>query len=38
MGGVDPSGIYYVVGKEESYLVGLDEVERFKFGVYSDHP
>ena len=28
--------VYYVVGKEESYLVGLDEVERFKLGVYND--
>ena len=27
---------YILVGKEESYQVGLDEVERFKLGVYID--
>ena len=27
---------YILVGKKESYQVGLDEVERFKLGVYSD--
>ena len=30
MGGVDLSGIYILVGKEESYQVGLDEVDRFQ--------
>ena len=27
---------YILVGKEKSYQVGLDEVERFKLGVFSD--
>jgi len=28
--------MYLLVGKEVSYQVGLDEVERFKLGVFSD--
>ena len=28
--------MYILVGKEESYQVALDEVERFKLGIYSD--
>ena len=27
---------YLLVAKDESYQVGLDEVERFKLGVYID--